>query len=218
MLGPLKRLFSRGDDPFKYRNFKFHDASRKPDHALDWTDPEDRAEGIMRRSHQAATEVARKIFQEFPPTLGILPRNEELQAMVYSIKPMFIHIAMVHMYDVWDKRHKFVKLTAWRVAGKHTAEMHRRKTELLERMYPLLRTMDEDTALDMIEKLLERFNSKLRIYDGSRTQARDPDKSTFHRMGLHVASQFYMQRHRRQAQQKLVQIAIRQASGFTRKM
>ncbi len=63
MLGRIKRLFSR-DDPFKYRNFKFHDASRKPDSMLDWTDPEDRAEGIMRRSHQAATEVARKVFQE----------------------------------------------------------------------------------------------------------------------------------------------------------
>jgi hypothetical protein len=217
MLGALRRLFRR-DDPFKFRDFKLHDASRKPDHALDWTDPEDRAEGIMRRSHQAATEVARKIFQEFPPTLGILPRQEEMNAMIYSIKPMFIHIAMVHMYDVWDKRHKFVKLTAWRVANKHTREMHVRKTEVLQRMYPLLRTMDEEAALDMIEKLLERFDSKLRIYDGSRTQVRDEDKSTFHRMGLHVASQFYMQRDRRAAQHKLVQAAMRQASMFTRKM
>jgi len=218
MLGTLKRLFGRADDLFKYRNFKLHDASRKPDSALDWTDPEDRAEGIMRRSHQAALEVARKVFQEFPPTLGILPREEEMNAMLYSIKPMFIHIAMVHMYDVWDKRHKFVKLTAWRVANKHAREMHRRKTEVLQRMYPLLRTMEEEAALDMIEKLLERFDAKLKIYDGSRTQVRDEDKSTFHRMALHVASQFYMQRHRRQAQQKLVQIAIRQAAGFTRKM
>lgn len=217
MLGPLKRLFGR-DDPFKYRDFKLHDASRKSDAALDWTDPEDRAEGIMRRSHQAALEVVRKIFREFPPTLGILPREEEMNAMLYSVKPMFIHIAMVHMYDVWDKRHKFVKLTAWRVANKHAREMHRRKTEVLQRMYPLLRTMEEETALDMIEKLLERFDAKLKIYDGSRTQVRDADKSTFHRMALHVASQFYMQRHRPAAQRKLVEVAMRQATTFTRKM
>lgn len=217
MLGTLKRLFGR-DDPFKYRNFKLHDASRKPDAALDWTDPEDRAEGIMRRSHQAALEVVRKVFREIPPTLGILPREEEMNAMLYSVKPMFIHIAMVHMYDVWDKRHKFVKLTAWRVANKHTREMHLRKTEVLQRMYPLLRTMEEEVALDMIEKLLERFDAKLRIYDGSRSFSRDTDKSTFHRMALHVASQFYMQRHRPAAQRKLVEIAMRQATAFTRKM
>ncbi|HEX9462648.1 MAG TPA: hypothetical protein VGB82_08610 [Alphaproteobacteria bacterium] len=216
MLG-LRRFFGR-KGLFGFKEFEFHDASRKPDRQLDWADPEDRAEGIMRASHKAAQEVARKVFDEFPPTLGILPRNEEMSAMMYSIKPMFIHIAMVHMYAVWDKKHKFVKLTAYRVANKHAREMHHRKIEILQRMYPLLRTMEEEAALEMIEKLLERFDTKLRIYDGSRTYERDPDRSTFHRMALHVASQFYMQRDRRVAQQKLVQIATREAGMFTRKM
>src|SRR4051812_15263114 len=217
MLG-LKRLFSRGKSLFKFHDFKLHDASRKPDHALDWTDPEDRAEGIMRRSHAAAFAVARKMFQEMPPSLGILEHDQELEAMAYSIKPMFIHIAMVQMWAVWDKRHKFVKLTAFRVANKHARDMHLRKSKSIERMYPLLRTMEEEMALDMIEKLLARFDAKLHIYDGSRTFDRDPDKSTFQRMGLHVASQFYMQRHRRAAQAKLVQLAVREAGQFVRKM
>jgi hypothetical protein len=216
MLG-LKRFFGR-KGLFGFKDFEFHDASRTPDNKLDWADPEDRAEGIMRASHKAAQEVARKMFEEFPPTLGILPRAEEMAAMMYSIKPMFIHIAMVHMYAVWDKKHKFVKLTAYRVANKHAREMHHRKTEVLQRMYPLLRTMEEEVALEMIERLLERFDTKLRIYDGSRTQERDPDKSTFHRMALHVASQFYLQRDRPGAQRKLVQVAVREAGGFTRKM
>ncbi len=213
----IKNLFG-AKRLFGFKDFQFHDASKKPDNKLDWADPEDRAEGIMRASHKAAAEVARKMFEEFPPSLGILPRNEEMAAMMYAIKPMFLHVAMVHMWAYWDKRHKFVKLTAHRVANKHAREMHRRKTEVLQRMYPLLRTMEQDVALDMIEKLLERFDSKLRIYDGSRTYDRDPDKSTFHRMGLHVASQFYMQRHRREAQNRLVRIAMNEAGKFTRKM
>ena len=207
MLRRFTRLFRRKKD-----------ASKKPDRMLDWTDPVDRSEGIMRASQRAAEEMVRKIFEEFPPTLGILERSQELEAMAYAIKPMFIHIAMERMWAVWDKRHPFVKKTAYWVAQLHTRDMHNRKIDVLNRMYPLLRTMEEEMAIDMIEQLLERFDAKLKIYDGSRTYERDPDKSTFHRMAMHVASQFYKQRDRRSAREKLVQVAVRQAGIFVRQM
>jgi hypothetical protein len=119
---------------------------------------------------------------------------------------------------VWNPAHPFAKATAYKVAGKYARAVHQRKTEMLKRMYPLLRTMEEDMALEMIEKLLERFDAKLKIYDGSRTYNRDPDKSTFHRMALHVATQFYLQRDRPGAQRKLVQVAVREAGQFSRRM
>ncbi len=172
----------------------------------------------MRQSHRSAAVVSRKMFTEFPPTLGILPRNEELTAMVYAIKPMFIHVAMERMWDVWDKRARFSKLTAYYVAQYYTRDVSRRKTEILARMYPLLRQMEEEEAVDMIEKLLERYNAKIRVYDGSRTFSRDTDRSTFHRMALHVATQFYRQKDRPRAQQMLIQAAIQETGQFVRRM
>jgi hypothetical protein len=85
-------------------------------------------------------------------------------------------------------------------------------------MYPLLRTMEEDVALDMIEKLLERFDAKTKIYENTRTFERDPDKSTFHRMALHVGSQFYRQKDRPFARQKLIQFAVKEAGNLARRM
>ncbi len=185
---------------------------------LDWADPEDRAEGIMRLSDKAASEVARKMFEEFPPTLGILERSEEMSAMMFAIKPMFIHLAMERMWAVWNPRHPFVQATARRVSNKYAVAIHARKIQVLNRMYPLLRTMEEEMALDMIEKLLERFDARIKLYENTRTYERDPDKSTFHRMGLNVASQFYRQKDRPLARQKLIQIAVRQAGIFVRQM
>lgn len=208
MLARLKRLFRR----------RVKDLSKKSDAALDWTVPEERAEGIMRHARRSAIVVARKVFQEFPPTLGILSRNEELNAMVWAIKPMFIHVAMERMWDVWDKRSRFAKLTAYYTAQYYTRDLHKRKAEVLQRMYPLLRQMEEEQAIDMIEKLLERFNAKLRVYDGSRTFSRDSDRSTFHRMALHVATQFYMQRDRQRAQNLLIQVAMQESGQFVRRM
>lgn len=208
MLGVLKRLFRR----------KTLDLSKKPDRMLDWTIPEERAEGIMRHAHRSSVVVANKIFSEFPPSLAILTRAEELNAMVWSIKPMFIHVAMERMWDVWDKRHRVSKLTAYYVAQYFRRDLNKRKTEVLSRMYPLLRTMEEEKALEMIDQLLQRFDAKLRIYDGSRTFERDSDKSTFHRMALHVASQFYMQRHRPEAQRRLIEIAKQESGQFVRRM
>lgn len=208
MLRAIKRLFRR----------KRPDLSKTPDRMLDWTDPWERSEGIMRLSHRSAEHLARKMFQEFPPTLGILPRNEELSAMMWAIKPMFIHVAMERMWDVWDKRSRFAKLTAYYTAQRYQRDLNKRKTEVLQRTYPLLRQMEEEQALDMIEKLLERFNAKLRVYDGSRTFSRDHDRSTFHRMGLHVATQFYRQKDRPEAQRRLIEAAKKEAGMFTRKM
>lgn len=208
MLRAIKRLFRR----------KTADLSKTPDRMLDWTDPLERSEGVMRLSHRSAEHLARKMFQEFPPTLGILPRHEELSAMLYAIKPMFIHVAMERMWDVWDKRSRFAKLTAYYTAQRYQRDVNKRKTEVLQRMYPLLRQMDEEQALEMIEKLLERFNAKLRIYDGSRTFSRDTDRSTFHRMALHVATQFYRQKDRPAAQRRLVEAAKKEAGMFVRKM
>jgi hypothetical protein len=208
MLAAIKRLFRR----------KTRDLSKKPDRMLDWTIPEERAEGIMRHANRSAVVVANKIFGEFPPSLAILSRAEELNAMVWAIKPMFIHVAMERMWDVWDKRHRVSKLTAYYVAQYYRRDLNKRKTEVLTRMYPLLRTMEEEKALEMIEQLLQRFDAKLRIYDGSRTFSRDSDRSTFHRMALHVASQFYMQRHRPEAQRRLIEIAKRESDQFVRRM
>lgn len=208
MLRAFKRLFRR----------KTADLSKMPDRMLDWTDPLERSEGVMRLSHRAAETLARKMFQEFPPTMGILSRNEELSAMTWSIKPMFIHIAMERMWDVWDKRSRFAKLTAYYTAQRYQRDLNQRKTEVLQRMYPLLRQMEEDQALEMIEKLLERFNAKLRVYDGSRTFSRDSDRSTFHRMALHVATQFYRQKDRPMAQRRLIEAAKKEAGMFVRKM
>ena len=208
MLGVLKRLFRR----------KVKDLTKKPDRMLDWTIPEERVEGIMRHANRSAVVVANKVFAEFPPSLAVLSRQEELNAMVWAIKPMFIHVAMERMWDVWDKRHRVSKLTAYYVAQYYRRDLNKRKTEVLTRMYPLLRTMEEDKALEMIEQLLQRFDAKLRIYDGSRTFERDSDKSTFHRMALHVASQFYMQRHRPEAQRRLIEIAKRESGQFVRRM
>jgi hypothetical protein len=209
MLRVLKKFFKRK---------AWVDPAKKPDRLLDWTDPDDRSEGVMRFSQRSAQEVARKMFEEFPPTLGILPKNEEMAAMAHSIRPMFIHIAMEKMWAVWNPAHPFAKATAYKVAGKYARAVHQRKTEMLKRMYPLLRTMEEEMALEMIERLLERFDAKLKIYDGSRTYIRDPDKSPFHRMALHVATQFYLQRDRPGAQRKLVQVAVREAGLFSRRM
>lgn len=208
MLGVIKRLFRR----------KVKDLTKKPDRILDWTIPEERAEGIMRHAHRSAQVVANKIFGEFPPSLAVLTRAEELNAMTWAIKPMFIHVAMERMWDVWDKRHRVSKLTAYYVAQYFRRDLNKRKTEVLSRMYPLLRTMEEEKALEMIEQLLQRFDAKLRIYDGSRTFERNSDKSTFHRMALHVASQFYMQKHRPEAQRRLIEIAKRESGQFVRRM
>ena len=93
MLRAIKRFFRRRTD-----------LSKTPDRMLDWTDPWERSEGIMRLSNRAAEVLARKMFQDYPPTLGILPRNEELSAMMWAIMPMFIHIAMERMWDVCDCR------------------------------------------------------------------------------------------------------------------
>jgi hypothetical protein len=208
MLRAIKRLFRR----------RRPDLSKTPDRMLDWTDPWERSEGIMRLSNRAAEVLARKMFQDYPPTLGILPRSEELSAMTWAIKPMFIHVAMERMWDVWDKRSRFAKLTAYYTAQRYHRELNKRKTEVLQRTYPLLRQMEEEQAIDMIEKLLERFNAKLRVYDGSRTFSRDSDRSTFHRMALHVATQFYRQKDRPQAQRLLVEAAKKEAGMFVRKM
>jgi hypothetical protein len=208
MLRGLKRLFRR----------KTLDASKKPDRMLDWADPEDRAEGIMRLSDKASQEVTRKMFEELPPTLGVLERKEEMDAFQFAVKPMFIHVAMERMWAVWNPRHPFVQATARRVSHKYALQMHNRKIQVLNRMYPLLRTMEEEMALDMIEKLLERFDAKLRLYENTRTYERDADKSTFHRMALHVASQFYKQRDRPAARHKLIQVAVRQAGIFVRQI
>ena len=208
MLGGLKRLFGR----------KSQNAAKKADRMLDWADPEDRAEGIMRLSDKAAKEVARKIFEEMPPTLGVLARDEEMDAFTFAIKPMFIHISMERMWAVWNPRHPFVQETARRLSNKYAVQMHNRKIQVLNRMYPLLRTMDEEAALDMIEKLLERFDVKLKLYENTRTYDRDPDKSTFHRMALHVASQFYKQKDRPAARKLLIQVSFRETGYFIRKM
>jgi hypothetical protein len=194
------------------------DITKKPDRMLDWTDPEERAEAIIRMARRSADEVARKMFEEFPPTLGILTRAEEMKAMAYAIRAMFIHVAMEKMWSQWNPTHAFVRDVAYRVSGKYAWDIHQRKTEVLTRMYPLLRTMDQDMALDMIEKLLERFDARLRLYENTRTYERDPDKSTFHRMALHVASQFYKQSDRRFAQERLIQIGVREAGLFSRRM
>lgn len=208
MLRALKRLFRR----------RVTDLSKTPDKMLDWTDPLERSEGVMRLSHRASEVLARKMFQDYPPTMGILSRSEELSAMTWAIKPMFIHIAMERMWDVWDKRSRFAKLTAYYTAQRYQRDLNKRKTEVLTRMHPLLRQMEEDQAIEMIEKLLERFNAKLRVYDGSRTFSRDSDRSTFHRMGLHVATQFYRQKDRPEAQRRLIEAAKKEAGMFVRKM
>jgi hypothetical protein len=122
------------------------------------------------------------------------------------------------MWAVWNPRHPFVQETARRLSNKYAVQMHNRKIEVLNRMYPLLRTMDQEAALDMIEKLLERFDAKLKLYENTRTYDRDPDKSTFHRMALHVASQFYKQKDRPTARKMLIQVSFRQTGIFIRQM
>ena len=138
--------------------------------------------------------------------------------MAFAIRPMFIHVAMEKMWSVWNPSHPFVRDVAARLSGKYGLDMHKRKIEVLQRMYPLLRTMEEEMALDMIEQLLERFDAKIRLYENTRTFARDPDKSTFHRMALHVASQFYKLKDRVGARHLLIQKAVREAGAFSRRM
>lgn len=192
------------------------DSSKVLDGKLDWANPEHRAEGIIRTARKAADEVTRKMFEQFPPTLGVLERSEEMTAMAYSIRPMFIHVAMEKMWAQWNPTHPFVRDVARRVSNKYALDIHKRKTDVLARMYPLLRTMEEDMALDMIEKLLERFDAKIKLYENTRTYERDPDKSTFHRMALHVASQFYRQKDRPGARHMLIQVAVKEAGQFAR--
>jgi hypothetical protein len=200
------------------RKPKYVDLSKKPDKLLDWANPEERAEAIIRMARKAASNVADKMFELFPPTLGVLTQKEEQEAMGYAIRPMFIHVAMEKMWSQWNPTHPFVREVAYKVSGKYAWDVHQRKTQVLNRMYPLLRTMDQDMALDMIEKLLERFDAKIKIYENTRTYERDPDKSTFHRMALHIASEFYKQADRPYARKTLIQVAVKEAGMLSRRM